>query len=619
MLQPDRCVPTFIIDLLLGPNQDPLLERLLDVKTTLAQAIADKVRPVLTDQTASPDSLDEAKERLRQELLVSLGNAYATDVIVQFEAEVTSVFEGPGAPRAYVVPMPGTNGSQSDFSVTPGKLSLAASNASNPVYLTLLVRATGELNRPYVRLGSRYLITQIEHELRSVPGIEDYTASSWLKLLRPRVDDGVATLTMSDADSIRTPIPLRSYPAQPVLATHEASPSNLGTIDLAEVASWTYRVTFATLEHLPQDEFATRISFNERSDSTAFADQDADLVHHLAQFIHTEAEIEADLQEFLRNVDSGSGADHPEVKGGAAAIGAFADIAERVATAWAEWEVADARSAPADSIDIGIVETVSDGHADRFEVRIRDWPASETVTPTVEIPGWRAEPAADNATRFVYVSPDSPEQYLTPEIARRIPERLPVIERISAFARQNANTGLSIIRNAYLLPDRPSADAFVYRTPEAEFGEPLMPALLCAYPIDIAAQQVTNAAGSLAAQIEAALRRLYGDASFDARQIQLEAGYRYRLNDSLGPVVIPVMYAPHSGGEAPADDDVAAFAARVAVTISAWRVAVDPATANAKLMFDLTVFSNAELTGATQPLIRLPQLYLRIDDIEDWH
>src|SRR5690606_23464515 len=90
------------------------LQAITSAKTTLAAAIAEEIRPILTApyvacETGDHTSLDNAKEKFEQQLLNQLGNAYTVNALVQFEVTAESDFVVSGdyktPPRLYGTPV----------------------------------------------------------------------------------------------------------------------------------------------------------------------------------------------------------------------------------------------------------------------------------------------------------------------------------------------------------------------------------------------------------------------------------------------------------------------------------------------------------------------------------
>src|SRR5262249_24514792 len=109
ILTPQYAIPSFLVD---DKGATGYLKELLDTKFKLAGAIVEGVTNILCkpklDPTTDKLNFAAAREKLRQQLLIRLENAYSIDAIVQYEMSVTapaSKTDETTAPRLYGNPV----------------------------------------------------------------------------------------------------------------------------------------------------------------------------------------------------------------------------------------------------------------------------------------------------------------------------------------------------------------------------------------------------------------------------------------------------------------------------------------------------------------------------------
>jgi len=189
LLSADLISQAFLVDYLADST---LLPDILKAKEDLATAYAtSRTAPVLADQK----KLDAASaaERLRQQMLINLADAYKVTTIVSYPMEVTASFTGKDAsipPRMYGIPVISSESADTaaddagkNHSFSTAKVNLDTSPGKSN--LTFLFYAKNPGDSAVATFDLDYVATNLEHEIGSVPGIADYEASSWLSFLLP--------------------------------------------------------------------------------------------------------------------------------------------------------------------------------------------------------------------------------------------------------------------------------------------------------------------------------------------------------------------------------------------------------------------------------------------------
>ncbi|MEV7570168.1 LysM domain-containing protein [Streptomyces tanashiensis] len=467
----------------LGRNE---LDAVIDVKKTLAGAVAEGLDHVLAGQ--APDGADPARaaavERLRQELLVSLTRGYATSAVLQYDTAVSSPWPGPYA-RLSGTPVV-------DYGDVPAHLRTATlSNGKVPltdgdaqVCFLLTVPDVAAHTALDLTLG----FGGVELEFGIGPESEEYERSDWLTFLTP-LASGSPTAVDFGLGAPRVPIPLRAYPPMPILLDHHAVvPHTVSRLD--EALHWRYR---CAVQHQSagQDTVELQVTYNQQAPGPTAAPAD-DLFTALARY----TAVSAPLLGLLAGLPDWERADADRRTALTNALGTYRTLAVAVADAWALWWGSD----PAPSPSPGAAPAggpVPDVYRYEFGLDSRDgWYTTLRLDGTaVSGAGTVGRPervdvvtAAGERHRLV---PDEPgacgctgtEHCWCYVFPLRTVEAFTLLTFELTFppvhvaTHQNASATARVTRNARLLgaewPD--TASAFVYRTPEVGYPEPVVP------------------------------------------------------------------------------------------------------------------------------------------------
>ena len=315
------------------------INHLIAAKETLADAIAGTVSEVLSSGPTGGVALSDARDAVRQQLLVNLSSGFATNAVIWSPFSVTGPTGFVAPPRLSGTPVDvgrsPTGPSGGAFGLSTAKVPLQPRSAAS-----ILFNAQAAAEHKYVPLDLDYVVSEVEHDIHDVPGITGYQASSWLTLILPdgptdRSATGATGATSVHLDTrigpVDVPIALRAYPTPPTMITQSAAPSytSLGetaSTRLDRAKQWDYTFSYRS-ESAEQDTQYLSLAFNERIDPdvTLQATAPQDLFDWLAQFVT----VYPDLQRDLASVpDSGGG------PAAARAISVFADLATEIAATW---------------------------------------------------------------------------------------------------------------------------------------------------------------------------------------------------------------------------------------------------------------------------------------------
>jgi len=616
------------------------LQQILDQKKLFAVSAAKWMIPVYAGESSDATAVREA---FYQQLLSRLSNAYTTRAAIQFEAKVNATIHEPIAtvtPRLFgniLNTVPGQE-TGSEITLTSPKLPLAvAANAP----LAFLLMAPDQVTTDgavvaAIQLDLTYDVTHIEHQIGELRGIKDYLASSWLSFVVP----GETRPLTRGLGTFLVPMVLRAFPTSPTMTAQGGRPAKSGGT-LADLTQWTYSFTYSLPFHYPQDRVHATVEFNIKDAGMALGSF-LDAFPEIAEFISVFPAVSADLVGILQKIDATTD-DPTQIRNAAIAVQSFIELMARI-TRVLEGNALLVAPKPrrlTGTADLTYTFFVEEGSVELDDpknptrkvrallVSVVGQPPPGVGTPQVliEPATYQATPynegECDGKTRFCYTYFDPiVGEYLSAADGQKIAERSVVLPAMDILQRQDAWATVFLKRNELLVKDRPSAEPFVYRTPDVQFANPLHPTLDWTDPINIAAigssHPVTR---PLADQLTNLFDALFANfptdpAANDRVTIQAEVTYDYSLADALPPIGLsvfmqggrPIIIPPKPGIP---DEDALTLAEMIRswdAAIQKWLATKTPSNAAGVLRFDLSFLSN--LSRQPMPLLRLRDLYL---------
>lgn len=643
--------------LLMVDGEPDLIGTLLEYKKSLACSISDLVIPVFDDELCD-GQYEEAREAFKQQLLVRLSNAYSTNAIIQFEADVSAGVlqpDDPNPPRIYGSPVPkeGTESQNGDVSLTTAKLVLEKGTE----YLTFLMQAKNTKQRDdpsspmqsCVPLDLSFRVLNIEHEIGELPGIDNYEASSWLSFVNLPEDDGDFSLERY-LGKFDVPLVLRAIPTPPSMIGQTGLPS-FGDIDASKIdkaVMWDYSFVYCQSYHEPQDDISFRVVFNPQPASRALSRSMADVFPHLAEFVTVYPDVAKDLDGVLREIDKA--AEDGERSTALKAIESFVNLVGRVANVWASpnditkfADCFDNVGHYVDACEFSIREMstpMNDPDGTAVEAlmvcvsRNGNWP-SGIDSPKVVIEGYDTVQLPSDDSEIDFVFKDHDGKYLPASLGRAIPGRTVTLPQINAVERQSARSTSWLSRNESLVSGKMTASDFIYRTSEVQFANPHRPKLVAETPIEISligSEGDVPVDRMLAEHLSELFTNLFKNRSQEWLKeqvmLQLECSYKFNITSELPAVKLPVLFVPSSSfdpdkdslvpqGGCPASfDPDSSFVCRLSRAVLKWFEDNSPKDVKeGSLWFDLTLLSN--LTASSMPLLRLPNLKLDLGHVTD--
>lgn len=607
----------------LDPQKTPF-QVIEQAKKDIAAAIAQyQLSPILQGEDLS--GIEQAREALKQQMLITLGSVYTVEAALQNKVTVTTGFDTHQANVYGTLESSKGDIPPNAFGFTPVKIALtAAPGADEPSGLTTLFSVRQEASVGGDNQGVdliaefkadlNYHITALEHDFGTP--INGYIPSSWLTFVHPIVctgDDG-APLLKADI-----PIPLKAYPTAPSMVSQAgvAVKTDIGKDDpktvLKEAQEWDYRFAYDYIA-AQQDSIYLDVMFNVLpAQMNARANAQPDLFEALLQFNASYLEILNDLEK--QDADS------------LIALQSFAWMTQQVGAAWAEWFSANAQALRLQAHHLDFVLTEFEGKEKPATayLLLKVSPATSNPVgapvPLVGIEGFetRTLPGANGGEVTYYFEKvtDGVSEPLLYADRKQYSQRMVKLAGGSVLANENAWAGVSIHRNE-ILTGKPANTDFLYVTPYIRFADLCLPSLYNDTPIDIAdfsPAPLPPAKTSLNIFLENFFKELLKDIENPVITMQLQCGYSYVLQppvDSDDAVALrptlPILLTP------PIKTDWStppALIGNVAQSVNDWITTLKPegvdSTGQLEIVLSLYASLSADLNN---PLLKLTGLYL---------
>ncbi|WP_230515889.1 MULTISPECIES: LysM peptidoglycan-binding domain-containing protein [unclassified Janthinobacterium] len=597
--------PAYILDRLNGiadPLQSGQLGLVLKAKQTLADAISATVSPVLSSSAADEATRASAAATMRQQLLTTLGPAFAAGAVVVYGVDQVTGADGiyaAGPPALYGQPAgtgaaDGTaDGAAGDgnqnYTLFPTRLPLQGAAAPDQSRLSFNFISKNVEGQAYVPLDLRYQITHMEFDQQFVPGIENYAQSQWLLFITGPFEVALGNGTQY------IPVLNRALPVPPTVnrqtATASAAPQ-AGRMRLAadglqpaQLAQWDYGFSY-TYRQAAQDAVHVSVVLNVPPQAARLsAAAGPDLFTALAAFVSNYPLISADLDAFLAPLD-GKQDTADSIAKATLATTAFQQLVTQVAASYGEHfgaarlAAAQGEASVAVEFDARLEDHDGDAWYALLNVTVGGAPATydpqagtlsngavSVPVPVLDIDAqqYRATPATPTppdallAYRYAASAAGAPDLSFAAALANTGREvRMP---GLNVMVYQNAQASLYVQRNRYLCPPSQTQvstmPAFLYQTPVVKFSDPILPRLSWqGYDL----RQVAPVGGSdVAAYMRGFFNALFTGASGSVR-IAMDGSYSYSVmpavagfpRTSLPVSLLPAVLAPIDAAQPPA-------------------------------------------------------------------
>ena len=612
--------PAYLVDMA-GGEQPGYFDRILEHKRTLAAAIGRSVEPVLTTSATDERSRAAAGAKLEQALLAELGAAFTVSAVTVVQVDGAGARRGPrdgevAPPRFYGQPLGGQRpGEAGSHSLSTAKVPLRWAGEPATSHLAFLFGTSNAAATERVPLKLSYAVSHLEHDIRRVPGVEDYESSRWISFVTGPFVSSIPG--PGGAEVTEIPVVLRALPQPPSIAGQHVVGGE-GSEPPAELARWSYRFDYIH-RGAAQDSLTATVEFGRGEPLKAAAPPD-ELFAALAQFTAAHPAIEADLEEHLRPIDAKRLAEGADVRPARAVLHAFEAIVGALARAYDAWSRPAAMGAAAmvgsgAHVTHKYVLDLEEGADGRARVDVHADAAAPPAHVAIDPERLRAEPTEPGggarwAWEYAVIGSDPP-RHLSYAEALALPERRVTLGSLDAFARQDAHAALEVFRNRRLVRHADTTPAFQFATPAVRFADRAVPLLAH----DAVALRGTGAEPkrSLEGLLDAFFRALFVNAEGQRVGVKVDCSYTFEVSPGLSPAVVPIAMMPAvdytPAGTTPA------FVPPLARAVDSWLAASAPPRSPASaLRFAVEVFGAPE-GGQSLPLVTIRDLHVALDEL----
>lgn len=549
-----------------------LMEELLAQKQLLAEKIPMRLCHVLKPlEDADGAGMDEAREAVLEQLGASLTRAYGKHVLLQYPGTVE--MEEQADYNYRIAGSIAVNGFTESVNFKAGKLELANQGA----YLHIFAEAERFKNAFFLLETAEYHVRELER-LPSF-GSETDGQPEWFSLARP-VDGKRAggNMHLDLSCGLPVPVPLRFYPAQPVLKDQRITTKQPEEgKDISELLRYDYHVTLSH-EMTGQDMMYVTVVFNQKPELYQ-KNTDKDVFDCLAQY----SVARGGLLSLL----------HGDGEEFAKAYGTFVQLVCETAAHWEMFEETAVRKELEEKTYGCHFRTWSAG--DEFQIELF---TGEEKLPVIH-----------------YVLPDGTEQKMEAErtekggryrlfcageekTASEITLRL-TLEELDIFTYQSVYAKSYVVRNEDLSDAmHPVNERFLYRTEETAFAHSLHALVSSEKEVTVAVPEEYRKECGFQ---ERAIRYLFENVLSMGRQnVQLacQVSYGYRFGKTTTACVeLPVCLQPRTGYS---DEWCGGLVERLV----RWERQHKPPVRGRYLRIEVTVFST-ELKEEGIPVVRL--------------
>lgn len=656
VLSPELSLPITMIDHMKGHEaNNGILSRLLQAKKTLADAISKQTIPVLAYEQVTDAGKRVAQEKIRQQLLINLVQAYAINAVIQYPVQIASPYpdsDQPIAPNLYGKPYVATAAgaaARDNYTFSMGKVPLRKLDSDEQdaatSYLTYTFTTQNAGLESNLALPVDYQISHLEYNITRLnagnlpgytPDLKDYELSRWLTFIIPLTAQNGAGKTET-----YIPVPIRQYPSLPAFERQGfVTDRSVKEISIKDSKYSDFLFNYTLQAFTAQDTYHFEVYFNARQadwqqleQQNSLSKKQKALFTVLAQF---ESVRSAFTDLFRTELPKVNTADQPEdLDPLIFVLDNYALLVNEVADKWLQLYTPDRLSAfrmPAVEVvkvEFATKERDSDPGAGSglFELVLHNWSAtangravSYIRLPEVQLKGYLAELCAtEEAGTLVfryYKIADGQKVYLSFKEGILIKERSICFKELSVLQVQNGWAGMYVKRNADLSGGPKPLDTapeFIYSTPVRRFSNPVTPSRKVSTPLPLPA--LAPQAATLMDYLKFLLGELLATpGSVNPVMLKILVNYTYCLQDI--PVQLPVVLIPPTVFDA---TDVAGTGTAIHTlnqVILDWFYSNNPARDHGLLHFDVTFYSNID-AAHTLPLLGLENIRLKIADVSD--
>ncbi|WAH62772.1 hypothetical protein [Xanthomonas hortorum] len=616
-------------------------QTLMGHKATLAKALARGVGPVFP--ALSGGDLAAAQDQFEQSVLAALSTAYAVSSIVQMPADVfvaNTAEAGTLPPRffggltASATASGPTETLPSSCSISSAKLPIATATASTPGLLNFLVTAAHAGNDANLHLDLTYGARFVEHQIDDTQAAFGYTPSQWLRFVLELPNDPLSM----PLGAIDAPVPVRAFPASPVLQTQRAEQTTpvRFTASATTALQWDYSTRLVLAEQEAQDELWLTLTYNRPVSGTLRGRQLSELgtieavFEALAAFMAAWPVLRPAVLALQQSAfDAHVGMPTPQQ-----VIGALLDQIGHVTAAWAAWRgpPGDAArvllaNAPVVQSSTGYVLNLSHAFDEQKTVQLLAQGAyanGQCDASSIVWPAINGQMHGEVSPAGAAAPDDTACWFMATYAYAALPEAATgtldfVWANLDIATRQTGYSTWWIVRNANLASANGvrTNPALIYRTPEVSFASPVVPIITvprCTFGSgDALADAIENALAPLAEATSAAAKeRLLKIAATYSYQIAAPAQGGTGLWSDMPILLATDVRLTSDDVQAVSDNAVTlpVLAGQLANDCARWFAIMQPSTDVALLRLDVTLFANVE--GTQVPIVLAPELEIQV-------
>jgi hypothetical protein len=504
-----------------------------------------------------------------------------------------------------------------DFSLSSLKVPLT----NGTQYASFLFSTAADARYRSLFLDLDLVIDELEYSIADVPGAPGYQGSDWLRFPLSLQHSCLGGAVQLDAAGTDVPIALRSYPQLPLVRALQAEPTwgspEWPVTTIAEAKQWQLHIT---VEHQAsaQDEMQLQVSFGSPADALGTAGADLHLLQPLAQFVLAWADMQHDVAALSALVPGAVDSRLGQL------VATFAQLVQGLTKALTGATEQRFAAAVEETYQFSLDTTfdATDNYLDSVNVTLLSgpphdipWPAISVAVNGVQTPLTAQGVVGDQSQRYAYPAGVPAFTALTHQFVLPGTGVAPAGGKTPPLGRdavhwQYGQSLVSVLRNALLVPGKPTYPTFIYQTPWIGFANPAVPLLQSAAAIQV------GTGSDITSGVQSALTQLLGSDSEITYAFRVLCHYERQLAAATGggdPAAIvsslPVFYVPLVRRQIAGIPD---FAHNAGIQAATWlqTAGIQQAPGDAYVL-DISVYSNGD-SQLTRPLVELSGLTIPI-------
>ena len=588
-----------------APSVPERVDELTHCRTRLAQAIADRLVPVLGCGEPEPPRRASAVKMMSERLQASLSEGYNASVLMQWDVtDMQPPWTAPALKLIGNLAQKGLGAPGAVASTAQVVLASASSQAHDP-YLNATLTLGHAQDLGVLAFDAQFVPVAIEFGNADGSDTPGCLLPQALRFVRPVSVKPPPGQTL-DLGAVMAPLPLRRYPNTPALSLQCCVAGTERPTTVADAAQWRYRCETVHASAL-QDELAWDIDVDSGAADQRLAVDHGGLIEALAQY----GAVAGGLWPLLDALPSVRADEPPDPKL-VSAVDTFIELAQAVSDAWPRRQrpVAAWTAAQRPTTAAGPVEP-------RFSLTGRLLATngllkSLTLTGDAAAPGPGGWPQIAICHAGQWMDLQAPAQpasghhceYAFPTGAQ-VPAGSELVYQLTfppvpVCRYPYIRTTVRAVRNEHLLPPGGPAtrEALILRTPPVAFPQGVRPLVTSGERLQI---------GSFTAKDPGALTQMFADlfaGPGDGQLLAVSVTYRHDIaagpSDATLTVSEPVLLLPPSVYDA-------TLPAVIAQGLESWLHAKGPSRVGGEWLFSVKLYPQDD-RPPQHPMLQLDQI-----------